>query len=145
EHTCIVLASDHGEEFQEHGRLFHHHARLYDELIRVPLIMHCPGRLPGGVVVDSPVTLTDVMPTVLELIGLPVPVDLDGRSLLPAIADEAAWPQRPAISECDGSAAESTGLTRAIHTGTTKLITSTIPDTPPTQLFNLRNDPRERH
>src|SRR5581483_2594103 len=50
--TLLVVASDHGEEFWEHGGVEHGHT-VYDELVRVPLLMRMPGRLPAGAVVDG--------------------------------------------------------------------------------------------
>ena len=143
QNTCVALTSDHGEEFQEHGNLFHHHGKLYDEIVRVPLIIHCPPRLPAGTVVDVPVSLTDLMPTLLDLADLPALPGLDGRSLLPTLAS-GAWPDRPIISGTDGSAAGRVGVTRAIRRDGLKLITSTLPDLPPQQLFDLTSDPGEQ-
>ncbi|MFT5461136.1 MAG: arylsulfatase A-like enzyme [Planctomycetota bacterium] len=82
ENTVIVITSDHGEEFKEHGQIGHERS-LHRELLEVPLIIYAPGLEPG--VVDSPVSLVDVMPTVLELLGEAIPEGLDGRSLLPLI------------------------------------------------------------
>lgn len=81
--TVVVLTADHGEEFWEHGRRGHGHS-LVDELLRVPLVIAHPSdpRLAAGHRVSHPVQLTDVMPTLLELAGLPIPDALDGRSLL---------------------------------------------------------------
>jgi len=64
--TLIVLTSDHGEEFWEHGGIEHGHS-MFDELLRVPLYLHCPWRAAPGES-DTPVFLTDVYPTVLDLL-----------------------------------------------------------------------------
>jgi len=79
--TVIALVGDHGEMLGEHGALSHGRW-LYDELLRVPLVVRAPGRLPAGHVLGS-CGLVDVMPTLLELSGVPAPVGLDGRSLVP--------------------------------------------------------------
>lgn len=76
--TTVVIFADHGEEFWDHDDFEHGHS-LYDELLRVPLIVYDPS-LPGGRS-QSPVSLLDLTPTVLELLGLPVS-QVDGRSLL---------------------------------------------------------------
>lgn len=76
--TIIVLAADHGEEFGEHGLRFHARS-LYNQVIRVPLVVRAPDS--PGQVIASPVSLVDVMPTVLELAGVPAPPGLSGRSL----------------------------------------------------------------
>jgi len=77
--TIVVFAADHGEEFFDHGRLGHAHS-LYQELVRVPLILRVPGEEPR--VVADTVGLIDLYPTLLELLGLPAPEGLEGRSLL---------------------------------------------------------------
>lgn len=76
----IVLFSDHGEEFFEHGSFEHGHT-LYDELLRVPLVIRAPGLEPSRV--RSPVSLMDIAPTVLDLLGLPH-ADMRGVSLVAA-------------------------------------------------------------
>jgi arylsulfatase A-like enzyme/Flp pilus assembly protein TadD len=76
--TLIVLAGDHGEAFGEHGEVGHS-VFVYDTTLRVPLVIAGP-RVRAGVVVDVPVSLVDVMPTVLELAGLRLP-STDGISL----------------------------------------------------------------
>lgn len=68
--TVICVLSDHGEEFLEHGRIGHGHS-LHEELLRVPWILHVPGERPG--VVERPVSLVDVFPTVLTAARLAPP------------------------------------------------------------------------
>ena len=91
--TLVVLFSDHGEEFAEHGGLMHGNT-LYQEMLHVPLVLRGPG-LPAGRRVAESVTLTDVLPTVLELLGVPAPADLDGRSLVPLLGDQRRSPGQP--------------------------------------------------
>ncbi len=84
ERTLIVVTSDHGEEFADHSdkRFLDAHCNtVYDELIRVPLILRLPNRLPAGHVVTEQVELIDVAPTVLDLLNLPRPTTMQGRSL----------------------------------------------------------------
>jgi arylsulfatase A-like enzyme len=76
--TLVVLTADHGEEFLDHGRLGHTKT-LYDEVVGVPLIVRAPGA--GPAVVEEPVALVDVVPTILEALGLPVPDELEGLPL----------------------------------------------------------------
>lgn len=66
ESTLVVVASDHGEQFGEHGLVDHGNA-LYRQLLEVPLIVAFPRRVPAGVRVESPVTLTDLPATIVEL------------------------------------------------------------------------------
>jgi arylsulfatase A-like enzyme len=81
EKTLVVFTSDHGEEFLEHGRMFHGQS-VYGELANVPLIIRQLGTVPQGVAVDETVQLIDIMPTVLELSGLPLPEGVQGQSLV---------------------------------------------------------------
>ena len=96
EDTLVVLTADHGDEFFEHGLKGHTHS-LYEELLHVPLVVRGPG-VPSAVRVPQRVELIDVMPTVLELVGLPVPDGAQGRSLRPLL-DGAPWPPRPSFAE----------------------------------------------
>ncbi len=83
--TMVVITSDHGEEFWDHGSVGHGHS-VYEELLHVPLFVRLPGNAPRRI--DSAAGLVDIMPTILEALGLPVPEDLSGRSLLPDLRAE---------------------------------------------------------
>ncbi|TKX59485.1 sulfatase [Halorubrum sp. SS7] len=85
--TAVLLAGDHGEEFQEHGHLAHY-PKLYDELIHVPFVADVPG-LDGGRV-DGRVGLDAIPPTVADLLGVDAPDDWHGESLLPALRGDGA-------------------------------------------------------
>jgi choline-sulfatase len=80
--TMVVLTSDHGEEFWDHGSVGHGHS-VYEELLHVPLFVRLPGE-PARRLRDS-VGLVDVMPTILEALGRPLPENLSGRSFLPSL------------------------------------------------------------
>ncbi|MCZ6465311.1 MAG: sulfatase [Proteobacteria bacterium] len=98
EHTLVVLLADHGEHLGEHG-LWEHRPPGYLQVTRVPLVLIHPA-LPAGRRVAQVVELVDVMPTLLELAGVPTdPLLLQGESLLPLVdAGAAAGPQL-ALSE----------------------------------------------
>jgi arylsulfatase A-like enzyme len=99
ENTVFVLVSDHGEELGEHGRIGHEQT-LHLESLHVPLIVVAPGVEPG--VVSAGVGLVDVLPTLLDLLGVDAPASVQGRSLVPLLegaADDAF--QRPLFSELD--------------------------------------------
>jgi arylsulfatase A-like enzyme len=83
--TLVVLTADHGEEFWEHGGVEHGHT-LYDELLLVPFIVRWPGRLPDSTRVDDLVRLVDVVPTILHVLDLPIPDELNGRSAVPLLS-----------------------------------------------------------
>jgi lipoteichoic acid synthase len=71
ENTIFVLYGDHGEGFGEHGRYIHDDT-IYEEGLRVPLIIHEPGRFQNGERAEGPSNLTDILPTVLEMLGYEV-------------------------------------------------------------------------
>lgn len=81
--TVVVFTSDHGEALGEHRLASHTH--LFDETIRVPLIIGLPEGRHGGRRVQNQVRSIDIVPTLLELAGLPLPADLDGTSLGPLL------------------------------------------------------------
>jgi arylsulfatase A-like enzyme len=139
--TCIIVTSDHGEEFMEHGRFFHDRADLYDELIRVPLIVYCPRRFAGGRSVDQQVGLTDIAPTILALAGIPAPPTMQGTNLMPVMLDGAAPRETSVVSEVDASIEKREGVTVAVRKGRYKLIDSSEWDAP--QLYDLHDDPGE--
>jgi arylsulfatase A-like enzyme len=77
--TLVLITSDHGEEFGEHHGLLHGRS-VYEEMLRVPLLLHVPG-IPGQAIA-SPVDHTDVAPTLLDFAGLAPLQRTSGRSLL---------------------------------------------------------------
>jgi arylsulfatase A-like enzyme len=80
EGTAVIYVSDHGEEFAEHGR-WEHGLSLYEEVLRVPLVMHLPGVRPRRL--EAPAQHVDVLPTLLGYLGIEAP-PTDGRDLLAA-------------------------------------------------------------
>jgi arylsulfatase A-like enzyme len=85
--TAVILTADHGEAFGEHGAWFHG-LHLHQAETHVPLLVRWPGVLPAGATVDAAAQVVDVMPTVLDFLGLPLPPALDGRTLWPAMRGE---------------------------------------------------------
>ncbi|HEU5059055.1 MAG TPA: sulfatase, partial [Kofleriaceae bacterium] len=86
--TAIIFFSDHGESLKEDPRLPDNHGvYVYQALVHVPFAFHLPGGPTG--VDPEPVTLFDLTPTVLELIGQPLWPNLAGRSLVPHLVEGA--------------------------------------------------------
>ncbi len=81
--AVVIVTADHGEDFLEHGTIGHGR-RLWETSIRVPLLLLVPGKSTRTDVTE-PVSLVDVAPTVLDLIGVPPPAGFEGRSLLLAL------------------------------------------------------------
>jgi arylsulfatase A-like enzyme len=151
EHTIVVIVADHGEAFLDHGRMLHGQT-LYEETVRIPLMIRGPG-IPRGVVVDEPVSIMDVMPTVLDLAGLPAPEHLDGVSVTSTWRDRwtglarRLWggePPRELVLELDNDEDLLNGRrehTRALRRGRWKLIASLDGKQ---ELYDLADDPHER-
>ena len=85
--SLIVVLSDHGEEFLDHGG-WQHGRTLYGEQLRIPLIVKLPGNQAAGTRVDALANQIDLLPTILDYLGVEPPSPLDGRSLLPRIGGE---------------------------------------------------------
>jgi arylsulfatase A-like enzyme len=94
--TIIAVTADHGDEFSEHGLRFHARS-LYNQVVRVPLLVRVPGTRPS--VVDTPVSLADIAPTLYDLAGVTGPGGMNGRSLAPAIRGTGPAPARPLLVE----------------------------------------------
>lgn len=138
--ALFVLTADHGEAFQEHG-FSSHGMSLYEGELDVPLILRSPRRVPAGVVVDEPVSLIDVVPTLLGLVGESTP----GKVALPGEALQGAWggnssadsAGQPLMAELDydGRRWES------LRVGSEKLLTHL--NAKRSWLFDLGSDPGE--
>jgi arylsulfatase A-like enzyme len=91
--TVIVFVSDHGEGFNADLGRTHHGGRMHEDQIRIPLLIGGACVVPG--VVEEPVSLVDVMPTILDLLGLEVPGNLDGDSLVALLEGRPHQRSRP--------------------------------------------------
>ncbi len=145
--TLVVLLSDHGDQFGEAGKVGHGES-LHNRVLHVPLAFRWPGHVEPGSS-EQPVQLVDVLPTLLELAGLPRPDGLDGVSLAPLLRGRALH-ERPAFSEQRSAPGECTQLAGspdcllgryAVQTRRYKLISSELP--PYERLVDLREDPEE--
>lgn len=83
ERTIFVITSDHGDYLGDHN-LVNKSSRPYDGALRIPLVFHGPG-VPGGARIDGLAEIVDVMPTLLDMLGIPFPKGNQGISLLPAM------------------------------------------------------------
>ena len=148
--TMVIVSADHGEELLDHGLVGHvstfQEGRLYDEILRIPLVFWWPEGLPAKRVVEEPVQCIDVLPTVLEVLGLESPQTLQGQSLLPLIEQRPGWVQRPIFAETSGGGytadeAQYAQRFRAVRTERWKLIHSSVDEA--YQLYDLARDPLE--
>jgi arylsulfatase A-like enzyme len=85
ENTLIIITADHGEEHFEHGR-YGHGTTHYKEVMEIPLILHAPDVRPA--VSDYPVSIVDIMPTIVNYVGVEVPGGSSGRDLFALIGSE---------------------------------------------------------
>ena len=134
--TLVAIVSDHGEEFWEHGSVLHAHT-VFQELLHVPFLLRVPSLEDRARHVEDRVSLLDVVPTVLDLLELPQPPGLLGRSLVPLLRGE-SLPVRPVFGE--GFAADS--KLQTVVDGNWKLIRDL--DTGNIALYDLAKDPAER-
>jgi len=133
ENTIIIFAGDNGLAVGQHG-LFGKQ-NLYDHSVRVPLVISAPG-LPRGKRSDSLCYLLDLFPTICDLTGLPIPSTVEGRSLLPLLAN-------PKAKLRDSVFLAYRHVQRGVRTDRWKLILYNAGGHQTTQLFDLRNDPWE--
>ncbi len=131
--TVVVLVADHGEEFWEHGAHGHGHS-LHREVVRVPLVIRAPGFAARRV--TEVVSQVDLLPTVMELVGLEPPAGTPGRSLVPALRGEPLAPVA-ALAELDLNANTLDSLRR----GDLRLLH--WPRTGETVVYDLACDPLE--
>ena len=149
DNTLVAVTADHGEGLMQHGQMLHG-VQIYEEQVRVPLLLRWPGRLTAGHVVARPVSLIDLAPTLLELMGLaPAPnVAIHGQSLVPLIAGRApADPQpiflfRQHFERGFVSGTPVAGEQYGVRVGDWKMIVA--PDEGTRELFDVARDPRER-
>jgi hypothetical protein len=128
--TVFVIYGDHGEAFGQHQGNYGHTFFLYDENIHVPFLIAAPGLMPGQERVRKVVSLVDIAPTTLDLLGIPPPANYQGRTLLDAAP-------RMALFFADYSL----GLL-GLRDGPWKLVYEI--GSGRARLFDLERDPRER-
>jgi arylsulfatase A-like enzyme/Tfp pilus assembly protein PilF len=135
ENSVIVVVGDHGEGLGEHQEETHG-IFLYDSTLHVPLIVKLP-RGNGGRVVESQVRTTDILPTVLELVGAARPEKLDGESLMPYF-DGTQSGSRIVFGETDYPLHFGWAPLRAVRADGLKFI-----EAPRPEFYELQTDPGE--
>jgi arylsulfatase A-like enzyme/Tfp pilus assembly protein PilF len=102
ENTMIAVMADHGEALGEHGETAHG-VFLYDETIHVPLLVKMPAETSAGKRVERRAVLVDVTPTILQTVGVPIPKQMQGESLVPVIkaGPTQNFPDHQAFAETD--------------------------------------------
>ena len=136
--TMVAIASDHGESLGEHGERTHG-LFAYDATLRVPLVMWAPPAL-APAVISAPARLVDVMPTILDLVGVQAPAPIDGRSVRPIVGSDGRGEAPESYFEAlNANITRNWAPLTGIVMGGLKVI-----DLPVPELYDLRADPGER-
>jgi arylsulfatase len=85
--SIIIFTSDHGSMMGEHG-FIEKWGHMYEPVVRIPLLVKLPKNINGGMRLDTFAEIIDIMPTVLDAAGIPVPAEVQGKSLLPVCRGE---------------------------------------------------------
>jgi arylsulfatase A-like enzyme/cytochrome c-type biogenesis protein CcmH/NrfG len=133
--AVVVVVGDHGEGLGEHDEDTHG-IFLYDSTTHVPLMMKLPGEDAKGREVAAQVRTTDILPTVLDVVGVQVPARLDGESLRPYFVGEAAG--RTAFGETDYPLRFGWAPLRSVRDREVKFI-----EAPRPEVYDLHADPKE--
>jgi arylsulfatase A-like enzyme len=137
ERTVVVVTSDHGETFDEFI-VGGHGFGLKDSELLVPLLIRAPGVVPAGTVVEPQVGLVDLTPTLLDLLGVPAAVDMQGRSFAPLLRGApGSFTEQPIVSSSAGS------FSQSVRTSRYKFLSSSKEDLSD-RLYDLPADPTER-
>ncbi|HID06336.1 MAG TPA: hypothetical protein EYP10_04225, partial [Armatimonadetes bacterium] len=160
--TIIVFTADHGFYFGEHGMFGKtlmqagrfYGAPLYEEVARVPLLIYVPGVKPRRI--NALVTLPDLMPTLLELAGVEIPDTVQAKSLLPLLRGEARQVHRCVVTTMPlYNPGEVTRVVDNFERRVEEFLPATITagwwqllytcEGMPVELYNLRDDPQQKH
>lgn len=138
DNTIVIITADHGEEFGEHGAIGHAET-LHAEVMDIPMSIFFPERATAGLAVDEPVSLVDILPTVLDLSGLPV-AESQGRSLVPLLDGGDFGAPRAVYSQNFGKHGQQWAARTADH----KFLFRGNEKTPH-KIYDLREDPGEQN
>jgi choline-sulfatase len=136
DNALVVVVGDHGEGLGQHGENTHG-IFLYDSTLHVPLILKLPGRADAGKQVRAQVRTTDILPTVLDTLGIAAPSKRDGESLKPYYTQDGTA-DRTAFGETDYPLRFGWAPLRSVRDGGFKLI-----EAPRPELYDLRADAGE--
>ncbi len=136
ENTLVVFLSDHGEEFFDHGAVLHGYT-LYEEQLHVPFMILQPGVAPARVAQRT--RHVDVMPTLLDFLGVAQPSGIQGTSLMAHISGKGT--DLPLFAQTQIKAVK-TAQVESFTQGKKKLIRQSLPSEV-VEVFDLAKDPRE--
>lgn len=137
--TLVIITSDHGEEFFDHGDVLHGRTH-YQEVIQVPMLIRGPG-IPKSKKIQDPVSLVDFVPTILSLLDINCPSNLDGLDISSLWKKpDVRFPTRFIFSEADHNNIKH-DIKRSVRHPRYKLHYNIM--TNQKTLFDLINDPKE--
>lgn len=140
ERTLVVIVGDHGESLGEHGERTHG-LFVYEGVTRVPLIIRAPSSRMRGRRVSGVVRSVDVMPTMLDLLGIPIPLPVAGATLVDRMTGSTGKDELETYSETMYPRYHfGWSELRAVRAGGFKLIAAPRPE-----LYDLDADPAEAH
>jgi len=138
DNTIVVVVGDHGEALGSHGETEHGYF-VYDYAVRVPFVIKVPDGDLRGIRVHQQVRTIDLMPTVLDLVGVEGPATVHGESLLPLLVDPNLEGARYAYSESMAPSLQyGWSPLYSLRTSNFKFI-----EAPRSELYDLRDDPGE--
>ena len=144
ENTIVIFMSDHGEMLGDHG-IYFKGPHFYDEAVRVPLIISWPDRFKSGLKVAGLTELVDLVPTLLESCGLPIPSRVQGRSLVPHLTGDADPAVHRGHVYCEYLNSWTHGDAYGTMLRTTDEKIVVYHGTDQGELYDLRSDPDEFH
>lgn len=137
ENTYIILTSDHGDNLGEHGLIGNKHTPM-EGSVTVPLVITGPG-VKNGATVDTPVSLVDMYPTIMDMAGIDYrDPEMPGKNLLPVLQEKEAAADRTVFSEWHGP-----GFPGAWYMLVTKKYKYIYYERNRPSLFDLEADPKE--
>lgn len=141
--TAVLLSSDHGFFLGEHH--LYDKRLMYEPSIRVPMLLRYPGKVEPGATSDEMVLNLDMAPTLLQMARLPVPGEMQGKSMLPlAEGEKIAWRQEWLYEYYEYPGFENVRPCRGVRTMRYKYIEFFL-DPKEYELYDLENDPGEMH
>jgi N-acetylglucosamine-6-sulfatase len=138
--TIVLFTSDNGQLLGEHG--VYQKGVSYEPAIRLPMVLSFPPTIPGGLRSEELVREVDLLPTLLDLCRLPIPADLDGKSLRPLWSEERGV--RDVFLYLAPHFAEGLVTERALLDSRWKYVRITAGDVKEERLWDLETDPEER-
>ena len=142
--AMVIYTSDHGDFLGGH-RLEGKGPAFYEEISHVPLIVKWPGRIEAGSASENPMSHIDIVPTVMDFMGLPLPPLLDGASILPELIDPSTRTNDVVFTEFGRYEVDHDGFggfqpMRCCTDGRYKLSINLLSTD---ELYDLENDPQE--